>query len=62
MPASVNLNSGNWNTGVEVTVTAQDDDIVDGDQTCTVETVAASSNDGNYNGLNPDDVFDTLGT
>lgn len=50
VPASATLNVNNWQTGVTVTVTAVDDDIVDGDQLCAIELTAVSS-DPIYNDI-----------
>jgi hypothetical protein len=50
------VDMANWKTGVPVTVSAVDDAIVDGTQTCVVQTAAASSADPKYNDVNPDDV------
>jgi hypothetical protein len=55
-PGSVTVTSSNWSSGVNITVTAVDDDIDDGVQTCVVVTGPASSADGSYNGVNPADV------
>ena len=55
-PLAVTLDALNWRTGASATVTAVDDDIVDGDQACGVETGPASSADANYDGLDPADV------
>jgi uncharacterized repeat protein (TIGR01451 family) len=56
----VTLTGSNWGNGVGVIVTAVDDSIGDGDQTCVVQTAAASSGDDNYAGLNPPDVMVTV--
>lgn len=48
--ANATLTTANWRDGVDLTVTAVDDSVDDGAQTCTINTVA-SSGDGNYNGL-----------
>jgi uncharacterized repeat protein (TIGR01451 family) len=56
----VTLTNSNWSSGVGVIVTAIDDIIGDGDQACIVQTAAASSDDGNYIGLNPPDVTVTV--
>jgi uncharacterized repeat protein (TIGR01451 family) len=56
-PSSVILDSDNWASGLRATVTAVDDDVTDGDQICVVQTGPAGSGDGNYNGLNPEDVI-----
>ncbi|MCB0096074.1 MAG: cadherin domain-containing protein, partial [Caldilineaceae bacterium] len=50
VPPSAILNTGNWRTGVPVTVQAVDDDDVDGDQLCTIQLMAASG-DPTYNGI-----------
>lgn len=42
-PTSITLNSGNWNSGVEVTVTPEYDGIADGDQ---ITAILASTVDG----------------
>jgi hypothetical protein len=57
---SVVLNSSNWESGAEVTVTAIDDAEIDGDQTCVVETGTASSDDTAYDGDDVDDVTVTV--
>ncbi|MCB8942758.1 MAG: protein kinase [Ardenticatenaceae bacterium] len=54
------LTPSNWNTGVNLTVTAVDDDIDDGNQTCIVQTKPATSLDPNYNNLDADDVTVTV--
>jgi hypothetical protein len=59
-PDSVDLNAGNWSTGVTALVTAVDDPIVDGTQTCLVETGPATSDDPRYDGRNPEDVTVTV--
>lgn len=50
VPASVTLTAANWRTGVAVTVNALDDEYDDGDQTCTIQTIATSS-DPNYQNI-----------
>ncbi|MEM8532545.1 MAG: putative Ig domain-containing protein, partial [Chloroflexota bacterium] len=54
--SSVELDSSNWQTGVEVSVTAEDDDLTDGTQSCAITTAPATSSDSNYDGLDPEDV------
>lgn len=49
-PPPIELNAGNWNTGVQVTVSAVNDSTVDGPQPCDI-TGSVSSTDGDYNGL-----------
>ena len=55
-PASLTFTAANWNTAQTVTVTGVDDFVDDGNIAYTIVTAAASSADGNYNGLNPADV------
>ncbi len=59
-PSSVVFTSANGTTAQTVTVSgvadAKGNTAVDGNQTYHVVTAAASSGDGNYNGLNPSDV------
>ena len=59
-PSSVDLDVGNWSTGVTALVTAVDDPVVDGTQTCLVETGPAASDDPRYDGHNPEDVTVTV--
>src|SRR5438093_455230 len=54
-PASLTFTAGNWNTAQTVTVTGVDDFGVDGAVAYTVVTAAATSTDGGYNGMNPED-------
>ncbi len=56
LPASLTFTSANWNTAQTVTVTGVNDDLDDGDIAYTIVTAAATSADGNYNGLNAADV------
>ncbi len=55
-PVSLRFNALNWNTPETVTVTGVNDAMADGDQNYNIITAAASSNDPDYNGLNPSDV------
>ncbi|MEZ4674050.1 MAG: Calx-beta domain-containing protein [Caldilineaceae bacterium] len=48
--ASATLDPANWREGVPVTVTAVDDTVDDGPQTCVIATTASSS-DSDYNNL-----------
>jgi uncharacterized repeat protein (TIGR02543 family) len=57
---SVTLTSSNWNSGVDVTVTAQDDSLKDGTQSCHITTEAATSSDAKYEGIDPTDVNVTV--
>jgi hypothetical protein len=59
-PALVTLTDENWDAGVGATVTAEDDDVVDGSQVCIVQTGTTDSGDGNYDGLDPVDVTVTV--
>jgi len=54
--SEVVLDDTNWDTGVTVTVTGVDDDVVDGDASYTIELLAATSEDLDYDGLDPNDV------
>ncbi|MEZ5439931.1 MAG: Calx-beta domain-containing protein [Lysobacterales bacterium] len=54
--ATVTFTNGNWDTPQTVTVTGVDDGIDDGDVAYMVITAAIASTDGQYNGINPDDV------
>jgi hypothetical protein len=60
LPTAMQLDATNWQTGKTVTVAAQDDDIVDGEQVCEVVTEAAVSTDPAYDGMDPDDVAVTV--
>ena len=53
---SLTFTSVNWNDIQTVTVTGVDDDIADGDQGYAVILSAATSDDPDYNGLDPADV------
>ncbi len=55
-PANVTFTSANWNTLQTITVTGVNDFVVDGNQTYTIITAAATSSDPNYNGLDADDI------
>jgi len=55
-PASLTFTSANWDTPQTVTATGTDDDSDDGDAVYTIVIASATSADGNYNGLDPDDV------
>jgi len=54
------LTAANWNTGVQVEVSALDDDLQDGAQTCMVVTAAAVSTDPIYSGIDPANVRVTV--
>lgn len=55
VPTQVTLDPGNWQSGVGVPVTAQDDDLDDDNQLCTIQT-AVTSSDPNYDGRGMSDV------
>ena len=55
-PASLTFTSTNWNVAQTVTVTGVNDDLPDGDIIYTVVIGPATSNDNNYNGIDPDDL------
>lgn len=50
VPASVVLNSTNWQQGRQFTVTGVNDDFIDGAQSCVI-TTSATSSDTNYNAI-----------
>ena len=54
--ASLTFTTANWNAPQTVTVTGVNDALDDGDIGYTIVTAAATSSDGNYNGLNASDV------
>ncbi len=56
LPTTVTFTPANWSTPQTVTVTGVNDDLDDGDVAYSIVTAAATSADGNYNGINPDDV------
>ncbi|SDX36077.1 Calx-beta domain-containing protein, partial [Lutibacter oricola] len=53
---TLTFTAGNWDEPQTVTVTGEDDEIVDGNVSYNIVTNAASSGDSNYNGENPSDV------
>ena len=55
-PTSLALTPSNWQIGSIATVTALDDPLADGSQTCIIQTAPAISTDTSYNGQDPDDV------
>jgi len=59
VPATVALDATNWAQGVVVPVNAMNDDIDDGAQICTVQTIV-SSGDRNYAGSSAADVMVTV--
>ncbi|MDM8528045.1 FG-GAP-like repeat-containing protein [Anaerolineales bacterium HSG24] len=55
-PMSVTFSPNNWSIAQTVTVTGVDDNLVDGNQTYTIQTGKSSSTDSNYNNLDPADL------
>lgn len=55
-PLTLTFTPGNFATPQTVTVTGEDDTLLDGDQSYTIITNGATSTDPDYNGLNPVDV------
>jgi len=55
-PASLTFTSANWRTAQTVTVTGVDDSVADGPRDYMIVTNPATSDDGRYSGLDPDDV------
>ena len=55
-PSSLTFKSDDWNADQIVTATGVDDDIVDGNIVYTIILGGSTSDDSNYNRLNPDDV------
>jgi len=53
---SLTFTTSSWNMAQTITVTGLDDGTVDGDQNYAIILAAATSSDGNYNGLKPNDV------
>ena len=57
---STTIANANWNTGTTFTVAAQNDNIVDGNQTCTIQIGTSTSGDNDYDSVNPTDVTVTV--
>jgi len=55
-PTSLTFTRTDWNQPRTVTVTGMDDGVADGDQSYTIVTGAAASDDPAYAGMNPPDV------
>jgi polyisoprenoid-binding protein YceI len=55
-PAELTFTRDNWAAPLLVTVTGVNDEAADGPRTYNVVTAAATSDDGNYDGLDADDV------
>jgi hypothetical protein len=58
-PASLTFTPLDWNAPQTVTATGVDDAVQDGNLVYSIVTAAASSTDGNYDGIDPDNVFVT---
>jgi len=54
--SSLTFTAGNWNSTQNVNITGVDDQMVDGSQAYTVNTVMSTGADLLYNGINPSDV------
>ena len=57
--ANVVLNAQNWRNGVAVPITVADDDVVDGDQSCIVQTTVTSG-DTHYDNMSMDNITATV--
>lgn len=55
-PASLTFTDANWNVPQDVTATGVDDLVADGSKVFHVVIAAAVSTDGDYDGIDPDDV------
>jgi hypothetical protein len=55
-PASLTFTTNNWNLSQTVTVSGQDDSLVDGQVNYTIVLSPAASMDSSYNGIDPMDV------
>jgi hypothetical protein len=58
-PSVVNFTPNNWDIPQTVNITGVDDNIIDDDTDYIIITNAATSNDVNYNSLNPADILVT---
>ena len=58
-PSSLTFTPADWSTPQTVLATGMDDALADGNQTYTIATEPASSNDPDYQGLDADDVVVT---
>ncbi|EDN72222.1 hypothetical protein BGS_0343 [Beggiatoa sp. SS] len=59
-PTSTTIANTDWNTGTSFTVTAQDDNVIDGNQTCTIQIGTSTNSDTDYNVLDPTDITVTV--
>jgi hypothetical protein len=55
-PSQITFTTSDWNTPKTITVTGQDDPLIDGDVPYTIVTAEAVSSDPDYDGENADDV------
>ena len=55
-PSSLTFTNGNWNAPQTITITGQDDLVVDGNLAYSITSNPATSSDALYNGFNPADV------
>jgi hypothetical protein len=60
LPRLVTQEEDTWQNQIRVVVTAVDDDVRDPDQVCIVRTGPAQSDDGNYDGYDPEDIMVTV--
>lgn len=55
-PSSVTFTSANWSTPQTITITGQNDEVMDGNKVYTINTTMITGGDAKYNALNPPDV------
>jgi hypothetical protein len=60
-PAQIVLDNGNWSAGESATVSATDDNLVDGEQICLIPVGPASTNDPLYRELSAGEVRVSVG-
>jgi gliding motility-associated-like protein len=61
-PSTITITPSNWNTGVPLTITGLDDDIIDGDIDDDIRVRIDNSDDSDYDSLNNGDVPDIVVT
>ncbi|MFX0555430.1 Calx-beta domain-containing protein [Maribacter sp. CXY002] len=61
-PSNITITPANWNTGVSLIVTGEDDTMVDGDIVDPIRVRMDNSADPNYNSLSDNDVPDVVVT
>jgi hypothetical protein len=59
-PKEITLDSGNWQTGTSATVSARDDEDIDGQTTCVIDIGSPDTKDPIYGELEPEDVSVTV--